>query len=255
MAWFRSCPLSRHEHWLTGVAVSSLNGLRVSDAAYQFHRHFFSAHGGKVCTVLEISLISQAPSLAKRQTFCYIADSSITFLYMLKTKTFLHILSQNHEQAPQNSKIFTLFCKKHSVDLDKNEKSALTQLLLLCLGRPMACSNARVKHFANFPGFFETKCWQPWNTLRVSKQNTVKTEMEPIPSQKRLQKIQQRVKGCVTSTRGQQAEILSNTRLCLLKSHSKVTEVVSLQFEKEGTTPTKKNCFLFFFFFFLNSLA
>ena len=35
----------------------------------------------------------------RSQTFCYTADLSTTFLYMLKTKTFLHIPSQNHHQA------------------------------------------------------------------------------------------------------------------------------------------------------------
>ena len=43
----------------------------------------------------------QLPDFSLRsQTFCYTADFSTTFLYMLKTKTFLHIQSHNHQQAP-----------------------------------------------------------------------------------------------------------------------------------------------------------
>ena len=43
----------------------------------------------------------QLPDFSLRsQTFCYTADFSTTFLYMLKTNTFLHIPSQNHQQAP-----------------------------------------------------------------------------------------------------------------------------------------------------------
>ena len=33
---------------------------------------------------------------------------------------------------------------------------------LLCLSRPMACGNRYIEHFAKFPDFFKTHCWQPW---------------------------------------------------------------------------------------------
>ena len=36
----------------------------------------------------------------RSQTFCHTVDFSTTFSHMLKTKTFLHIPSQNHQQAP-----------------------------------------------------------------------------------------------------------------------------------------------------------
>ena len=43
----------------------------------------------------------QLPDFSLRsQTFCYTADFSTTFLYILKTKTFVDIPSQNNQQAP-----------------------------------------------------------------------------------------------------------------------------------------------------------
>ena len=44
------------------------------------------------CQLIDFSLRSQA--------FCYTADFSTTFLYMLKTNSLLHILSENHQQPP-----------------------------------------------------------------------------------------------------------------------------------------------------------
>ena len=45
--------------------------------------------------------------------------------------------------------------------LTKTVTSPLSSWLLLCLGRPMGCGKAYVKHFAKFPDFFETQCWRP----------------------------------------------------------------------------------------------
>ena len=68
----------------------------------------------------------QLPDFSLRsQTFCYTADFSATFLYILKTKTFWHIPSQNQQQALENS----IILQKISVTrLDKNVKCAPTQL-------------------------------------------------------------------------------------------------------------------------------
>ena len=115
------------------------------------HFLFIQIHQYHGCQLPDFSLRSQ--------TFCYTADISTTFLYMLKTKTFLHILTKP-TASTQNSKLLTLFCKKISVTSDKNGKSAPPSWTL-CLGRPMACGNAYVKHLAKFPDFFETQCWQP----------------------------------------------------------------------------------------------
>ena len=47
---------------------------------------------------------------------------------MLKTQNFLHIPSQNHQQAPRIQEFWLYFAKKNSVTPDKNVKSAPTQL-------------------------------------------------------------------------------------------------------------------------------
>ena len=86
----------------------------------------------------------------------------LLFLYMLQTTTFLRIPSRNQNQAPQNSRILTLFCKKNPCDPRKKlGKAAPPSWLVLCLGRLMACDNAYVKQFVKFPDFFETPCWPP----------------------------------------------------------------------------------------------
>ena len=56
---------------------------------YKYDRLFSQLQG---CQLPDFSLRSQ--------TFCYITDFATTFFYMLETKTFLHIPSQNHQQAP-----------------------------------------------------------------------------------------------------------------------------------------------------------
>ena len=70
---------------------------------------------------------------------------------MLKTKSFLYIPSQNHQQSTLEFKILTVFCKKFL--WQKWEKRF----------HPAGSSDAwaYVKHFAKFPDFFETECWQP----------------------------------------------------------------------------------------------
>ena len=50
------------------------------------HFLFIQIHQYHGCQLPDFSLRSQ--------TFCYTADISTTFLYMLKTKTFLHILTK-----------------------------------------------------------------------------------------------------------------------------------------------------------------
>ena len=77
---------------------------------------------------------------------------------MFKTKTFLHIPSQKHQQSTLEFKNFDSILQKKIVTLDKNGKSVPTQLAPPV---PMDCGNAYVKHFAKFPEFFVTQCWQP----------------------------------------------------------------------------------------------
>ena len=72
------------------------------------------------CQLLDFSLRSQ--------TFCYTADFFTTFLYMLKTETFLHIPSQKILASTLELKNFDSILPKNSAPLDKNGKSAPTQL-------------------------------------------------------------------------------------------------------------------------------
>ena len=66
----------------------------------------------------------QLPDFGLRsQTFCYTADFTTTFLYMLKTKTFLHILSQNHQQAPRIEEFWLYFAKVFCDSRQKRKKS------------------------------------------------------------------------------------------------------------------------------------
>ena len=68
----------------------------------------------------------QLPDFSLRyQTFSYIADFFTTFLYLLKTKKFLPIPSQNHQQALKN---LDFILQKLSVTPDKNWESTHTQL-------------------------------------------------------------------------------------------------------------------------------
>ena len=56
---------------------------------------------GKVAQGQSVKLVEfMADQSHQPQTFCYTAEFSTTCLCMLKTKTFLHIPSQNHQQAP-----------------------------------------------------------------------------------------------------------------------------------------------------------
>ena len=75
----------------------------------------------------------------RSQSSCYTADISTTFLNILKTKTFLHIPSQNHQQ-------FWLYFAKRFCDFRQRREKHPTQLV---------CGNAYVKHFAKFPDCFD----------------------------------------------------------------------------------------------------
>ena len=73
---------------------------------------------------------------------------------MLKTKTlFAHSMTKPPASTIELEK-FDSILQKISVTLDKNGKSASTQLAPPVPGGPMACGNAYVKHFAKFPDFF-----------------------------------------------------------------------------------------------------
>ena len=79
---------------------------------------------------------------------------------MLKINEFLYILSQNHQQAPYNSRILTLFCKEVGNSRQKWEKylhSAAPPLP----GQAMARGNGHVKHFAKFPDFLKHNVGNP----------------------------------------------------------------------------------------------
>ena len=80
---------------------------------------------------------------------------------MLKTNTFLHILSQNHQQAPYNSRTLTLFCKKNLVTPNKNEKSIPIQLLLLYLGRPWLAITRTLSTSQSFQTFSKHNVGNP----------------------------------------------------------------------------------------------
>ena len=105
----------------------------------------------------------QLPDFSLRsQTFCYTADFSTTFLYMLKTKTFFFIF-YSITKPPASTlklKILDFILQKLSVTPDKNWESAPTQLVSPVPGQALACGNAYVEHFAKFLDFFETQCWQ-----------------------------------------------------------------------------------------------
>ena len=81
---------------------------------------------------------------------------------MLKTKTFFAHPITKPPASTLEFKDFDFILQQISVIPEKNGKSAPTppSWLLLCLGRPMTCSNAYVKHFAKFPDFFKTQCWK-----------------------------------------------------------------------------------------------
>ena len=99
----------------------------------------------------------QLPDFSLRfQAICHIADFSTTFSIRLKTKPLLHITKP--PASTLEFKNFDFILQNISVTLNKNGKSAPTQLA------------PSVKHFAKFPDFFETQCWQPWlcNFISVS---------------------------------------------------------------------------------------
>ena len=72
------------------------------------------------CQLLDFSLRSQ--------TFCYTADFFTTLLYMLKTETFLHIPLQKIPASTLEFKHVDSILPKNFAPLDKNGKSAPTQL-------------------------------------------------------------------------------------------------------------------------------
>ena len=82
---------------------------------------------------------------------------------MLKTKTFFEHLIPKPPASTLEFKNFDFILQNISVTPDKNRKSPLIQLAPLVPGQAyaMACGNAYVKHFAKFPDYFKTQCWQP----------------------------------------------------------------------------------------------
>ena len=107
----------------------------------------------------------------RSQTFCYTADFSTTFLYLLKTKTFCISHHKTTSKHPRIQEFWLYFAKK-IVILEKNGKAPSSSCLLLYLGMPMACSNTYVKHFEKFPDFFKTQCWQLWRVVSTSSHNS-----------------------------------------------------------------------------------
>ena len=66
--------------------------------------------------------VCQLPDVSQRsQTFCCTADFSTTFLYMLKTKTFLHIPTKP-PASNLKFKNFDSICQKNFVTRQKREK-------------------------------------------------------------------------------------------------------------------------------------
>ena len=78
---------------------------------------------------------------------------------MLKTKTFLQTPHKTTSKHPIIQEFWLYFAKKFVI-LDKNEKSAPTQLAPPV--QAYACGNVYFEHLAKFPDFFEAQCWQPW---------------------------------------------------------------------------------------------
>ena len=105
-------------------------------------------------------------SSLRSQTFCYTADCSTTFYIYWKPKPFC---TSHHKTTSKHFRIqeFWLHFAKKFCDFRQNGK-APPPSWLLCLGRPMACGNSCVKHFAKFPDFFETQCCQPWQEVTIA---------------------------------------------------------------------------------------
>ena len=66
------------------------------------------------------------------------------------------------KQHPKTKKFRLYFAKTFCDPQTNTGKAPPLSWLLLRVGRPMACGNAYVEHFAKFLDFFETQCWQLW---------------------------------------------------------------------------------------------
>ena len=86
----------------------------------------------------------------------------LLFYICLKPRLFFAYPITKPPTRTQEFKSFDSILQKKFCDFrQKRTKLPPPSWLLLLLGRPMACGNAYVKHFAKFPDFFETQCWQP----------------------------------------------------------------------------------------------
>ena len=112
----------------------------------------------------------------KPQIFYYTtADFSATFLYIC-SRPILFCTSHHNTTSSKHPRIhewiFLTLLQKILWPQTKTGKVPPPSWLLLCLGKPMACGNAYVTHFAKFPNLFEAQCWQPCNCCRT-KENSL----------------------------------------------------------------------------------
>ena len=96
----------------------------------------------------------QLPDFNQRsQTLCDIVDFPTTLSYMPKTRTFSHPITKHPERTLEFQYFYSVLQKIPWVQT-KTKKVPRSRCLFLLLGRPMACGNAYVKHFAKFPDLF-----------------------------------------------------------------------------------------------------
>ena len=82
------------------------------------------------------------------------------FIHAWNQDVFAHLITKPPASTLE-FKNFDSILQKISVIPNKNGKSASTQLAPPVPGQAYG-SNTYVKHFAKFPDFLETQCWQPW---------------------------------------------------------------------------------------------
>ena len=105
------------------------------------------------CQLLEFSLTFQ--------TIFYTADFRRIFLYMLETTTFPHPITKHPASTLEFQYLYSILQIDFCEPGQKQEKRPFPRWHLLCLGRPMTCGNAYVKHFVKFPDFLRRNVGNP----------------------------------------------------------------------------------------------